>query len=111
MKRYTYSALVRLTPSGGQESPGPLLPETGARVAVRAAHHETHHSKTFSALISSAHGEPLVPSGHSIQATITVLGEDAGDYLDAGDTFALWRGHDIGRGVISRRLRLWAETA
>jgi hypothetical protein len=111
VKRYKYSALVRLTPPDGQKSPGPGLPETDARVVVRAEHHETHRSKIFSALISSAYGEPLAPSGHSIQTTMTVLGDDASDYLDAGDTFALWRGHDIGQGVISRRLHLWVESA
>jgi hypothetical protein len=110
VKSYKYSALVKLAPPGGEHSTDPPLPETNARVVVRAEHHETHRSKIFSALISSAYGEPLRPSDHSIQLTMTVLGDDAVDYLDAGDTFALWRGHDIGQGVISRRLYLWAES-
>ena len=41
---------------------------------------------------------------------MTVLGDDACDYLEAGDIFALWRGHDIGHGVISRRLSLWTDS-
>ena len=31
------------------------------------------------------------------------------DYLEPGDTFVLWRGHDIGQGVISRRLFFWTD--
>ncbi|MGI8448520.1 MAG: hypothetical protein ACR2MP_15335 [Streptosporangiaceae bacterium] len=35
---------------------------------------------------------------------ITVAGDDAGDYPATGEDFALWRGHDIGRGVVTRRI-------
>jgi len=38
-----------------------------------------------------------------------VVGNDVPDYLDAGDSFALWRGHNIGHGVISRRLSWFAD--
>jgi hypothetical protein len=111
VKRYKYCALVKLIPPGDEKSTDAPLPDTDARVVVRAQHHETHRSKVFSALISSAYGEPLRPCDHSIQLTMTVLGDDAIDYLEAGDTFALWRGRDIGRGVISRRLHFWAESS
>jgi hypothetical protein len=104
-RQYKYRALVRLDPAVGGDRP---LPEVGGRVVVRAEHHDTHRSKMFSALVNGAH-EPLRAGGHSIQLTVTVLGEDVGDYLEAGDTFALWRGHDIGRGLISRRLHFGAE--
>ena len=46
---------------------------------------------------------------HSIPLTLTVVGNDVLDYLDAGNSFTLWRGRDIGRGVISRRLSWLAE--
>lgn len=39
-----------------------------------------------------------------IVLVITVVGDDADDYLGAGEDFALWRGHDIGRGVVTRRI-------
>jgi hypothetical protein len=42
--------------------------------------------------------------------TLSVLGDDVPDYLDTGDEVALWRGHDIGHGLITRRLFLGAET-
>jgi hypothetical protein len=100
-----YRALVHLDPDTADSS----LPHTGGRVVVRAKHHETHQSKMFSALIAGVHDEPVRAGNHSMQLTMTVLGEDVGDYLEAGDTFALWRGHDIGQGLISRRLHLWAD--
>ncbi len=110
MKQFRYRALVKLEPSGSSTGARPALPETGGRVVVRARHHETHRSKIFSALVTTMPGEPVrAAADHSIQLTMTVLGDDACDYLEAGDTFALWRGHDIGQGVISRRLVLWAD--
>jgi uncharacterized protein (DUF2249 family) len=111
MKRYKYRAFVKLgTPADGK-SAGPPLPETGGRVAVRARHHDTHRSKIFSALVTTTHGELLqAAADHSIELTMIVLGDDACDYLEAGDSFALWRGQDIGQGVISCRLFLWADS-
>ena len=110
MKHYKYSALVKLDPPVDGKSAALPLPETGGRVVVRAHHRETHRSKVFSALVTITPGESLRAADHSIRLTMTVLGEDARDYLEAGDTFALWRGHDIGQGVISRRLFLWANS-
>ena len=108
MKQYKYRALVRLDSAGGVGAPP--LPAAGGRIVVRAHHHETHQDKMFGALVSTARGEPLHPGEHSIQLTMTVTGDDACDYFEPGDTFVLWRGHDIGQGVISRRLFLWADT-
>ena len=106
MKRFKYRALVKLEPAPG--GVGELLPTAGGRVVVRAQHHDTHRDKLFGALVNAAHGEPLRSGDHSIQLTVTVTGDDAEDYLEPGDSFVLWRGHDIGHGVISRRL-FWAD--
>jgi len=107
VKQYKYSALIKLNVPG-DTGPDPLLPQTDGRVVVRARHHDTHRSKIFSALVSGMRDKP-VRADHSLQLTLTVLGDDVCDYLEAGDTFALWRGHDIGQGVISRRLSWWAD--
>ncbi|HYZ54873.1 MAG TPA: hypothetical protein VE733_15405 [Streptosporangiaceae bacterium] len=110
MKRYKYCALVKLNPAASAQGADAPLPESGGRVVVRAHHHATHRDKIFSALITPTRGEPLRAAvDHSTQLTMTVLGDDACDYLEAGDTFVLWRGHDIGQGVITRRLVLWAD--
>jgi hypothetical protein len=110
LKRYKYRALVKLDLATGAWGADVPLPEEGGRVVVRAHHHETHRSKIFSALVTCARDEPLRAADHSTQLTMTVLGDDACDYLEPGDTFVLWRGHEIGQGVISRRLFLWADS-
>jgi hypothetical protein len=107
VKQYKYSALVRLNPPS-DVSAEPELPVAGGRVVVRARHHDTRISKIFSALVSNAQ-DHTARANRSIQLTLTVLGDDACDYLDAGDSFTLWRGHDIAQGVISRRLSWWAD--
>jgi len=104
-RQYKYRALVRLDPETNDSE----FPLRGGRVVVRAEHHDTHQNKMFSALVTGVHDEPLHARGHSLELTVTVVGEDAIEYLEAGDTFALWRGHDIGQGLISRRLPLWVE--
>jgi hypothetical protein len=40
----------------------------------------------------------------AISVTVVVLGDDASDYLGTGERFALWDGHDLGFGVITRRV-------
>jgi hypothetical protein len=42
--------------------------------------------------------------GSSHIVTLTVLGHDAGDRLHPGEGFVLWRGHDVGSGVVTRRI-------
>ena len=108
MKQFKYRALVRLDPAGGGIG-SPPLPATGGRVVVRAQHHDSHPYKIFGALVNTVHGETLRPADHSVQMTVSVSGDDASDYLEPGDSFVLWRGHDIGQGVISRRLFFWAD--
>ena len=43
------------------------------------------------------------PSPYVI-VTVTVLRDDTGDCLAPGEDFILWRGGDIGRGVVTRRV-------
>jgi len=89
MKRYKYQTLVKLAPRLDGGAP-PALPGPTCRMVVRAHHRETHAPKMFSALLTSA--------------TVIVLGDDAGDYLAPGERFVLWRGHDLGSGVVVNRI-------
>jgi hypothetical protein len=107
MKQYKYSALVKLGPAS-ETSGEPPLPAAGGRVVVRARNHGTKSSKMFSALVSTPPDQPL-KADRSMQLTVTVVGDDLLDYLDAGDSFTLWRGREVGQGVITRRLSWWAE--
>jgi hypothetical protein len=106
MKNHKYCTLVKL--GTGADQRDAALPKEGGRIVLKAHHHETQRDKFFSALVNGTASEPSWASDHSIQLTITVYGDDVIDYLEPGDAFVLWRGHDIGRGVISRRLSFWA---
>lgn len=101
MKRYKYQALVTLLGRDANGHPAPL-PSPSCRMVVRATDHETHATKLFSALVSAT-GEPVVGDSHVI-VTVTLLSDGAGDCLTGGEEFTLWRGTDLGRGVITRRV-------
>lgn len=101
-KRYKYEAMVKLLPqpAGGPEAalPGPVC-----HAVVRANHLETHRSKLFSALVTTADGgQPPGPA--PIFVTMVVVGDDAGDYLTPGEHFSLLRGGDVARGTVTRRV-------
>ena len=102
MKRFKYQTQVTLTPphDGGPQAE---LPGPTCRMVIRARHRETRVTKMFSALVSSSDAEPVVSSS-TITATMIVLGDDAGDYLAPGEQFVLWRGSDLGSGVVTRRI-------
>ena len=118
MKRYKYQALVSLLPEDAAAArPGQhALPVGTSRMVIKATHRETHVSKLFSSLVTrndalftpdDALGPPGDAVGEhrsSISVTFVVLGDDAEDYLAAGDRFALWDGHDLGSGVVTRRV-------
>lgn len=101
MKRYKYQALVSLAPRavGGLEA---LSCGSACRMVIRGCHHETGASRFFNALVTTS--ADTVPGDSHTVLVVTVVGDDAGDYLGAGMDFALWRGHDIGHGVVTRRL-------
>jgi hypothetical protein len=105
MKRYKYQATVTLSPRQAGQSA--TLPGPACRMVVRAAHRETHASRLFSALVTSG-GDSLsqaAPStGSQVMVTLVVLGDTAGDYLAPGEEFDLWRGRDVGHGMITRRI-------
>jgi hypothetical protein len=74
------------------------------RMTLRGEHHVTHGSHFFAALVAnSGESSDWIGDNHAI-VTIMLAGEDAADYFGAGDHFALWVGHDIADGVVTRRL-------
>jgi hypothetical protein len=102
MKRYKYQGMVTLDSPRDRGQDG-MMTGSGSRMVVRAHHRETHASRFFSALVSaSADGLPPVDS--QVTVTMVVLGDDTGDYLAPGDDFSLWRGGEVGHGVITRRI-------
>jgi hypothetical protein len=100
LQRRKYQALVTLLPQAPKFGTG-TNPSTW-RAVVRARHHQTRASEFLTALVSSQ-GDAVQPGDKSI-VTLVVVDRNPGDCLDVGDQFTLWRGSDIGRGVITRRL-------
>jgi hypothetical protein len=97
-KRYKYEAVVKLLP----QQPSDLvaaLPGPVCHAVVRADHLGTHHSKLFSALVTTGDG-----SGSPGDAPIAVTMVVVGDYLTPGEHFALLRGGDVARGTVTRRI-------
>jgi hypothetical protein len=111
---YKFQAFLTLNPPGSADSPGragsdPIAPSalpTGQiqRMTVRGEHHDTHGTHFFPALVAN-YGDSAewIGSDHAI-VTIRLYGDDPADYFSAGDHFALWLGHDIADGVVTRRL-------
>jgi tellurite resistance protein TehA-like permease len=80
---------------------GPSWADT--RAVIRARDHSTHHGQLLTALVTADDGtEP--GRGSDLIATMVVVGPHLDDCLGIGDTFTIWRGTDIGLGVITRRL-------
>ena len=100
MKRYKYQARVTLLP--GDAGARPAMPALTTRMVIKAEHRETRASKLFSSLVTV--DDTVGPLNTGVTVTFVVLGDDAGDYLGTGERFALWNGHELGLGVITRRI-------
>ena len=79
----------------------------GARRAGRGGDRDGHRRRAArrgltggSALSMTAYRSPQV------MVTLRVVGDDIAEYLAIGSHFGLWSGHDLGRGVVTRRLHL-----
>jgi hypothetical protein len=108
LKPYKFQALVTLLPPPGGAEPM-ALPGPVCRLVVRAAQPGSDASRLFSALVSA--GQDTMPLDNTVQLdkrhlvlTVTVLGDGAAECLATGSDFTLWRGTDIGRGVVTRRV-------
>jgi hypothetical protein len=62
--------------------------------------------RSFPSEICWDSGRPLHPGDRAV-VTIAVADDEAGEFLDAGQRFALWRAGDVGSGVIARRV--WSD--
>ncbi len=102
LKPYKFQAVVTLLPVPGGTEPT-ALPGPVCRLVVRAAQPGSDGSRLFSALVSPGQDTTVVDKRHLV-LTVTVLGDGATECLAAGSDFTLWRGSDIGRGVVTRRI-------
>ena len=105
MQRYKFQALV--TPNADDDGDARAKLSSGShRMVLRAQNSETHRSQVFSALVDGGEGEYLRAGSPQIMVTLRVIGDDVSDYFDIGSHFSLWSGHDVGQGVVTRRLHL-----
>lgn len=110
---YKFQAFVTVSFDEYSDPAGPppaaaatLPPGQLKRMAVRGEHHRTHGSHFFSALVANSDDNPdWIGDNHAI-VTVMLTAEDAADYFSAGDHFALWLGHDIADGIVTRRVFL-----
>ena len=105
MQRFKYQAMV--TPFADDDGNARSMLSSGShRMVLRAENSETHRTEVFSALVDGGEGEYLRAGSPQIMVTLRVIGDDVSDYFDIGSHFSLWSGHDVGRGVVTRRLHL-----
>lgn len=101
-KTRKFQAVLTLLPAADGAEPAPLA-WPAWRAVVRARDHATRAGQVLTALVSAEDGGPA--GGQSnVVVTMVVVGPSPDNCLDVGDPFTLWRGRDIARGVISRRL-------
>ena len=103
MKRYKFQALVTMD-GRGDGGPGLMLDPAPHRMVLQGRNEETGHCQMFSALVSCEDEAPFRPHGHQLLVTLRLAGDEVADYLHNGGRFDLWLGHEVGHGIITRRL-------
>ncbi|MEV7803132.1 hypothetical protein AB0O28_09325 [Microbispora sp. NPDC088329] len=105
MTRIKVRALITLLPSeqGGLHH---ALPHRSQSLTVSAHHREAGvvHRRPFAAAITTDDWKPLSPGDKNHIVTIAVTDDRAAEYLRPGERFDLWCGHDVGSGIVSRRV-------
>ena len=105
MQRYKFQALV--TPYPDQDGDARAKLSSGShRMVLRAESSETHRTQVFQALVDGEDDGPFRAGSSQVVVTLRVIGDDVSDYFDIGSHFSLWSGHDLGRGVVTRRLHI-----
>ena len=100
-QRYKCQALIRLLPAG--EDGGGLPEEPVYRAVLYARHHGSGASEMFSGLVSAGDDGPA-QADMSRLVTVEAFGREPDDCLAPGDLFTIWRGRDLARGIVTRRI-------
>ncbi|MFC3985211.1 hypothetical protein [Streptosporangium jomthongense] len=105
MTRMKVRALITLLPpeKGGLTH---ALPHRTQSLTICAHHREggVLHNRPFAAAITTDDWKPLTPGDRNHIMTIIVTDDEATEYLRPGERFDLWCGHDVGSGIVSRRV-------
>ncbi len=105
MQQYKFQALLKL--AGTDEGAPAVVAGQTQRALVRAERHPSHpsHQNAFFSALVTSHGDGSDwLAARELMVTVVVRGDDPRAYLDVGDEFSLWRGRDIARGVVTRRV-------
>ncbi len=102
LKPYKFQAVVTLLPPPGAAEPA-VLPGAGLPAGGPGHPARLGPIRLLSALVSPGQDTVAADNRHVV-LTVTVLGDGAAECLAAGSDFTLWRGSDIGRGVVTRRV-------
>jgi hypothetical protein len=107
-RRYKFSAVVSMDAAGRGHR---QYDSRASGLMVRAAHVERPAVRQyFPAVVFTEDARPLMPGDRGIEATISVPDDNAGDFFQAGQRFALWDGADIGHGTVAYHLLFtWPE--
>jgi hypothetical protein len=104
MRRYTFEALVSIPPPSANTAASVPGPDWHGVIRARAGG-DGRPPGLFSALVSGWDQHASRQGGDAqALATIVAFGSEPADCLPVGGTFALWRGQDVGRGVVTRRI-------
>ena len=107
-----FRALIALDPAG----PRPAGPSRSPRGSAQRYLNHTHAlmvqaprlrspggTRIFPAEICWDDEKPLSPGDHA-EVTITVIDDEASEFLDGGQRITLWAGGNVGHGTITRRV-------
>ncbi len=100
-RRYTFQAVVTIPAAA--DGAGALGPDWHG--VIRAGTGAGRSGGLFSALVSrwEQHDGESAGSARAV-ATIVAFGPEPADCLPAGEPFVLWRGQEVGHGVVTRRV-------
>jgi tellurite resistance protein TehA-like permease len=98
-----YQALLAPLPPASHDGSWEALPWPAVRAVIRAGDHGTRDGQLYTALVTR-HDDSAQPGNSHLVVTVVAVGPHPDDCLGIGDHFLLWRGTDIARGVITRRL-------
>lgn len=102
-RRYTFQAVVTIPLAASED--GAPLPGPDWHGVIQAGTGAGRSGGLFTALVSGWEPRDSDPKRNSrAVATIVAFGPDPGNCLPAGEPFVLWRGQEVGRGVVTRRL-------
>jgi hypothetical protein len=103
MKRYKFQALVTLG-SRREGQPAGMRDGLPQRLVLRGQRHETGTRKFFAALATPNGESTRWSDDDHLIMTIVLVGDEPREYFEVGDSFTVWQGRDLGRGIVTRRL-------